>query len=480
MIERLKRLGRDALVYGVGSVLAKSISFLLLPVYTRIFTPEEYGLLEMLTLSASLLAAALNLEMDSAQSFYFFEQRERGKQAQASVVSTILGFRLLWGAPAVLIATVVSPLFSAAFFDGALQPIHFGIAFAAALFGQILAQSVEIYRLLYRPLAFTITTLSATLLSAALSLTAIWWLRMGVLGFFVGSLVASATLAAINWYLLRSHLRFRPPWFPMARLLRFALPLVPGALAMYLLQSTDRWVLAKFRPAAELGLYALGAKFALLLAATIETFRQAWWPTALDAMHSADGPPVFRLIGRLYLGAASAGAVLLTLLAPLLVDIFAAPDFRGASPLVGVLGWSAVFYGFYLIGAAGLWKAERTWLASSFMGAAAVLNLALAWWWVPSFGAMGAAVAAALSFLAWNILALFGSERAWPVGYQLPVAAGQVGFGVAATAWIIALRNQAGPEWLAWACAAGAVAGVVLLTLSRDVRAALNIFPPVP
>ena len=39
----LKQLGGDALVYGFGGAIAKGLSFLLLPIYTRIFTPAEYG-----------------------------------------------------------------------------------------------------------------------------------------------------------------------------------------------------------------------------------------------------------------------------------------------------------------------------------------------------------------------------------------------------------------------------------------------------
>jgi len=42
-MSRLIQLGKDSLVYGLGGILAKGLSFLLLPVYTRIFTPADYG-----------------------------------------------------------------------------------------------------------------------------------------------------------------------------------------------------------------------------------------------------------------------------------------------------------------------------------------------------------------------------------------------------------------------------------------------------
>lgn len=68
---RLKQLGKDSLIYGLGGILAKSISFFTLPIFTRIFSPADYGTIEMLTVMRSFLAAILVMSMDSSQSMYF-------------------------------------------------------------------------------------------------------------------------------------------------------------------------------------------------------------------------------------------------------------------------------------------------------------------------------------------------------------------------------------------------------------------------
>ena len=52
----------------------------LLPIYTHIFTPAEYGAIEMLTVMGSLLTAILGMGMDSAQSMYFFKHKEKGQK----------------------------------------------------------------------------------------------------------------------------------------------------------------------------------------------------------------------------------------------------------------------------------------------------------------------------------------------------------------------------------------------------------------
>jgi len=77
------------------AVLAKGMAFFTLPIYMRIFTPAYYGIIEMMVTIVSLLSSILVMGMDSAQSFYFFEQKTNGLKAQAVVVSSILQWRLL-------------------------------------------------------------------------------------------------------------------------------------------------------------------------------------------------------------------------------------------------------------------------------------------------------------------------------------------------------------------------------------------------
>ena len=43
----IKTLRKESLVYGTGHVLARLITFLLLPIYTHVFSPEEYGIISL-------------------------------------------------------------------------------------------------------------------------------------------------------------------------------------------------------------------------------------------------------------------------------------------------------------------------------------------------------------------------------------------------------------------------------------------------
>lgn len=441
-MSRLKQLGKDSVVYGIGGILARSISFFTLPIYTRIFTPADYGTIEMLAVLSSFLAAILVMGMDSAQSMFFFKEKDQGKAAQARLVSAILQWRLIWGAGIVLTATLTAPLLNAAFFNGKLGWEYFAIAFVSTLFAQILSQSAEVMRLLYRPWGYIGITLAQSVLAAALILMSVLVFNQGILGFFIGGGIASFAVAFFGWYRVREYLSFeRVHWDWWPRLLRFGAPLLPAGMAMYAMTTANRWFVQYYHGEEVLGLFAVGAKFGMLMALGVETFRKAWWPVAMDAMHSADGPETFRMIARLYMGFGVAFIVALTFASPWLTTVLTGPSFHDAWPIVGVVAWQSLLYGFFLIASAGIWKAEKTYLNLYLMASAAVLGILLNWLLVPDWAAMGAAIATVATYFAWVIASMMVSERLWQVGFPWRVFALQVCVGLGFVIWFV---NQVG------------------------------------
>lgn len=445
-MQRLKQLGKDSLIYGVGAIAAKSVGIFVLPIYTRIFTPADYGTIDMLGLTASLLTAFLVMGMDTAQSFYFFEQKKHGKQAQASVISSILQWRLTAGVAIVILATLGAPFLNIFLFAGELTWQLFALAFSGSLFSCVMGQSVQIFRLLYRPWPYIAITLSHTLLAVTVILTLVLVFDRGIIAFFIGSATASLVVACIGWYLARDYLDFSKwytSWWP--RLIRFGAPLVPAGLAMYGMNTSGRWFLQYYHGPDALGIYAVGARFALLLALVVETFRRAWWPIAMDAMQSEDGEETFRMIARLYMGFGVTGIIALTWLSPWLVQWLTGPLFHSAWPVVGVLCWQSLFYGLYLVASAGLFKAEKTYLNVYLMGGGAIANILLNKILVPPFAGMGAAFATSLTFFMWIVASVVVSERHWRVGFQFGIFAAQVLFGAAIVAWLIIFRETFSP-----------------------------------
>lgn len=436
MIDKLKSLGRDSLVYGLGAVLAKSLAFFLLPVYTAHFSTGAYGRLDLVSTMITLLGSVAMLGLDSANSFFFMEQKNSGSDAQARAVTAILQLLLpssLLVAAAGMIGCLVVNQATVSFVSP--EVIVFAAGNIVAL--NLSALTAGLFRLLYRPWTYLLLTLGASMVSAGTGLWLILKRDWGISGFFAGNLAGSLIAAFTGLWLIRSWLRpamtLQREWF--RRILRFSLPVMPMGLAMWLMHSMDRWFLAAFRPDSDLGLYAVGAKFAILIGLAVNVFRDAWWPHALEAMHSADGTGLFRVIGRAYVGLGSAGLVLLGGLSPHLLRVMAAPAYHNAWPMVSVLAAAAVCYGGYLVFSPGIWKLERSGVGLLLLLGAVGVNAFLCRLLVPSFGITGAAVATATAFLSWLASACFVSEKLWSVGFpgvRLTVQAAAAALGIAA------------------------------------------------
>lgn len=443
MLERLKRLGKDSLVYGIGGLVARAIGVILLPIYTRILSPADYGDVEMLTVIGAFFGALLSTGMEAAQSFYFFEQKANGVAAQARVVSAIIQWRMSWGLVLVCVATSLAPMLNRFFFASRLDWYYFALIFFAQWVVQLTAQTTDVFRLTHRPWSYLSITLTGTLVGASTAILFVAVLRWGVLGFVVGSAVGSSAAVLVGLWKIREYLTFRTwhrDWWP--RLLKFGTPLLPSAVAMYVLNTSDRWFISYFHGPAPLGLFAVGARFAAAITIAVVTFRQAWWPIAMESLHSEDGPQLLRFMARAYLGLSAIGIVILTALSPWLVKILTAKPFHGAWPVVGVLAWPAALYGLYTIVAAGAWKKEKTvWLPLT-MAAAALTIIGLSLLLVPKYGAIGAAVAHAIAFIVWIALTIVVSEKLWRVGHSIGVFTLQLGIGATGTGLVIWLYGR--------------------------------------
>lgn len=465
-MKRLKQLTKDSLVYGLGGITAKAVSFFTLPIYTRIFTPEDYGTIEMLVVLSNFLGAILLMGMDSAQSMYFFKHKEEGADTQARIVSAILQWRLVWGGCIVFIATLLAPLLNSVFFSGKLGLEYFAVAFASTLFAQVMNQSAEVMRLLYRPWTFVTITVTHGLLAAALVLLFVLVFDQGILGFFLGGSIASFMIAIFGWHRARDYLSFRRlhrDWWP--QLIRFGAPLVPAGLAIYFMSTADRWFIQYYHGPEELGLFSVGAKFSMLMALAVDTFRKAWWPVAMDAMNSNDGPETFRMIARLYMGLGSAMVVTFTLLSPWLVQWLTAPAYHDAWPIAALLAWQALFYGFFLIASAGIWKAEKTYFNLYLMGAAALVGLLLNWLWVPDLNGVGAALATVTTYFLWCVASMVVGEALWPVRFPWAIILMQITIGAIFVGWY--LTTESTPS-LASSLAAGSLVVLIQLLSSVD------------
>jgi len=60
MSNQYKDILKHSIIYGVCGILGRAVGFLMIPIYTRYLTPENYGIIELLDIFLTVMAVFLN------------------------------------------------------------------------------------------------------------------------------------------------------------------------------------------------------------------------------------------------------------------------------------------------------------------------------------------------------------------------------------------------------------------------------------
>ena len=466
MFQRLKALGRDLAVYGAGDVATQAISFLLLPVYVRFLSPGDYGVLALLLMVEMLAKILFRWGVDSSFMRMYYDCPDQ--PARRLLASTIFLFLLAANGAVLAVALAVAPSLARHLFGSVSQAPALQILLAntfLAGFFFIPFHELRIQRQSGRFIALTITRSLATIL---LRLTLVIGFRLGVLGVVLADLITTVLFGAL---MLPRFLALVGPVFSpklLREALRFGLPRLPHGLAQQTVAVSDRYILSLYATLHELGLYSIGASFAMGLKLFLNAFEYAWAPFYFAIMREPDAKPTFRLVATWGVAALVGLAMLVAAGAPQIVRIMTTPLFQGAA---GVMPWIAVgvaLQGVYLLTSIGLNITKRTEFYPIATGLAAVtsvgVNLAL----VPRYGATGAAIANTLSYAVLAGVSATLANRVYPVGYEWGRMArvavvGLVGYATAVL--LVPVSWPAVPALVARVIVAGsAYVGLLVLT----------------
>src|SRR5689334_13203728 len=111
---------RHSFVYGMGTVLAKALGFIMLPLYTHYLSPRDYGILEILDLTMTLIGMFLNMGITAALLRYY--NIHKSSSERHKVVATAFLFVIGTGVAAWLLAALFARPITAALFTAAVPP----------------------------------------------------------------------------------------------------------------------------------------------------------------------------------------------------------------------------------------------------------------------------------------------------------------------------------------------------------------------
>ncbi len=405
-----KKTVKHSFLYGISDILRKIVAFVMLPIYTRYLTPEGYGVVEMMMIAIAIIEIFLGARMGQAIFRYYFMESDIEKQK--TVVSTAL------------MVTIAASIFAFIMLylnaDIATQVMLGDESYSdlmAILALILVTQVIEEYGVIYirihqRPLLFLIVSISKLILQVSLNVYFLVYRGLGVEGVIYSAVLSTSTMAllSLGYCYYYSGVRFSKEM--AKKLLLFSYPIWLTGIGGIYVGSGDKYFLRLFSGLEEVGVYALGAKFGLLILVLVwGPFSKIWETQCYEIYKQQDAKNVYGNLFLMLVSVLALAGLGIALFTENVLWVMSEQSFWAAAGIVPILVLTQMFQTLVFFNNFGILLSEKTiyLFISTFIKAVVITGLFIAL--IPNYGIYGAAVSALIATIAQLVVVVFVSSR---------------------------------------------------------------------
>ena len=446
----LRKLAGQTAIYGLSSIVARFLNFLLTPLYTSkgVFPPEDFGVITAFYAWSAFLLVLLTFGMETT--FFRFANTTTNSPPTPLPPSTPLrtsgenAGQRAYGTAFFAVAFLALPFMglSVLFQDGiaaAMRYPEFGnlVWMLALALGLDALTAIPMARLRHegKPWRFVAVNMSNIGITVALSLYFFAY-RMphdpliGVGHVFFINLIASAVkcLLLVPSWPLPERSRRGGLIIPFDRallkpMLAFAWPLAIAGLAGMVNETADRAMLKYLLPAdtadAQIGIYGACYKLAVIITLFIQAFRMGAEPFFFSHAKEKNSAATFARIMNLFVAVCMAAFLVVMLFLDVFKWFIPNPAYHEGLRVVPILLLANVFLGIYYNQSVWYKLTDKTKVGSTISIIGAGITLVLLFTLIPSMGYMGAAWATLACYFSMAVISYVWGQQHYPIPYNV-------------------------------------------------------------
>ena len=359
MANPLKQLAGQTMIYGLSTILARIINFLFVPIYTRLLTPESYGVVTEFMAYIAVLQVVLVMGLETGCFRFANKEGVDSKKVYANAFVTVFCISATFLA---LMIAFASPISAALGYEGYSSCISYmGSILAldsitAILFAKLRQEN--------KALKFAILKTVKIITETAANLVLFLWFpkHLESAGWLLNFIPATPDFSYVIFSIFIScvvcgllfipdllRLSFKLDGKLLKQMLAYSLPLMVAALPGVVNDFLDRILFRYFDTNAEawrssLGLYQAAVKLAVIMNLFIQMFRYAAEPFFFRRVKEKDSKVLYASVQEYF--TAFCGLVFLGVI--LYIDVIAlilGPQFRSAVGIVPIMLLSYMILG---------------------------------------------------------------------------------------------------------------------------------------
>lgn len=417
----IKNFSKDTIAYGLGRGIKKFLGFLLLPFYTRALTPADYGILDTLGTFIFFIAVFLNMGLDSASGFYYFqpkEEKEKGK-----ILFTVFILRLATIIPAVILSFFASDISRLLFKTDEYTNVVI-VACLLLPLNVLTSEQELVYRFNRKPWKYNLLTILRALVNIGAGITLVVNLKWGVLGAQLASLISSAFVVVFSFLFYTKNkytYQFSFDW--AKKMLKYGLPLVLGGIAVWIYSVSDRYFLLYYQNLEDIGYYSIGSTFSQPLGLINAAVQMSWGVLFYEIYNKEDAEKseskkAISVLVKYYVMLACIISLFLSVFAFEIVGLVTTPAYLPGIIVIPFLLFSAILAQLIEIIGVGITLSEKTIYFTYIVVVSSIVNLGLNFIFVPLLSYYGAAITTIIAYIVNIILTYKIAQKYFPAKYD--------------------------------------------------------------
>ena len=372
--------------YVASIIVTKGFSIISIPLLANFIPPSEFSRLDVAASFIEFLG--LVFAMGLADTLIRFTSLEKEAGKRNSVASEIIGTALLLALGLGIAVQLLVPAFLDSlpimFEEGAIRA-----GFFAATLSGLIALPLAWVRLKDQPLMFLFYTGTRGVLQAITTIS-VAWAGYGIEAILYTNAAVDILISTVILTIMikETGVKFKVAAFKRTCL--YGLPLLGGALAMFVLGALDRWFLVGNVPAHDLAHYAVATKLALAAPLLMQPFLLWWGPQRFRVLEEPNG--LQRSAETIGMGftVLLVSATIINLIGPLFIHWTMPAEYMAATLYLPWLIGIAVLHESNTLLNVGVYRKKHTFLVLLINGSCAMVALVGYWLFVPDYGIVGA------------------------------------------------------------------------------------------
>ncbi|CRK80178.1 lipopolysaccharide biosynthesis protein [Neobacillus massiliamazoniensis] len=384
-----KKLVTNSLIFAVGNLGTKLITFFLVPLYTYYLTPSEFGMVDLLTTTISFLMPIVTLSIfDAVLRFVMDKSHDKKEVLINSLFIVLIGFFLISLFYPVLI--ILLP------FDDYIH--YFYLLLLVQSINTILTQYIRAKGMIR---LFALSGIFNVFTVLIFNIALLMIFKMGIVGYLISIILAniiSTIFVIISGKVHHDFIIKKVNIKLMKEMLHYSIPLIPNALMWWIMSLSDRYIITYLLGISANGIYAVANKIPSILNIVNSIFFQAWQMSAIEEANSKEKSHFFSNVFNVFSIAMLVTTSLLLVFLKLIMGVFVANSYFIAWKYVPFLLLGVVFSSFSGFLGTNYIATKKTSgiFKTSVIGA--ILNIVVNLLLVPTIGINGAAIGTMISF----------------------------------------------------------------------------------